>query len=132
MSQFPDDGNGDMLQAMHDSGMDLTKPLDLDFYLVFPNRDKAEKALEAMSKLDQPGEIELNLNDLDQWELIVSLHMQPDHAVITAKEAELDKFAKKFSGHNDGWGVMQHQEGDDEFADGHDHECDDDCDHQHH
>ena len=40
MSQFPDDGNGDMLQAMHDSGMDLTKSLDLDFYLVFPDRAK--------------------------------------------------------------------------------------------
>ena len=42
MTQFPDDGNGDMLQAMADAGLDLTQPLALDFYLVFPNRDKAE------------------------------------------------------------------------------------------
>ena len=56
----------------------------------------------------------MNFNDLEQWELIVSLTMVPEHAAVTAKEAELDKFAKKFGGHNDGWGVMQHQDGDDE------------------
>ena len=32
MSQFPDDGNGDMLQAMQDAGLDLTQSLALDFY----------------------------------------------------------------------------------------------------
>lgn len=132
MSQFPDDGNGDMLQAMADAGLDLTQSLALDFYLVFPNRDKAEMALHALTSLDQPGEVELNFNDLEQWELIVSLQMVPEHAIVTAKEAELDKFAKKFGGHNDGWGVMQHQEGDDDFADDDDdHQCDDHCGHQH-
>lgn len=129
MSQFPDDGNGDMLQALADAGVDLSKSLELDFYLVFPDKQKAETALNALTALDEGGEVELNFNDLEQWELIVSLNMVPDHTAITAKEAELDKFAKKFGGYNDGWGVMQHQDGDDDFAD--DHECDDDCDHQH-
>jgi len=129
MSQFPDDGNGDMLQALADAGVDLSKSLELDFYLVFPDKQKAETALSALTALDEGGEVELNFNDLEQWELIVSLTMVPDHAAITAKEAELDKFAKKFGGYNDGWGVMQHQDGDNDFAD--DHECDDDCDHQH-
>lgn len=132
MSQFPDDGNGDMLQAMQDAGLDLNAALYLDFYLVFPNQPKAEMALTALTTLDQPGEVELNFNDLEQWELIVSVQMVPEHAAITAKEAELDKFAKKYGGHNDGWGVMQHQEGDDDFDDEHDEDCDDDCGHQHH
>jgi hypothetical protein len=133
MSQFPDDGNGDMLQAMADAGMDLSQPTALDFYLVFADKTNAEKALAALTQDNSSdGEVELNFNDLEQWELIVSLTMLPDHAAITAKEAELDKFARKFGGHNDGWGVMQHQDGDDEFADEHDHDCDDDCDHHHH
>lgn len=133
MSQFPDDGNGDMLQAMADAGMDLSQPTALDFYLVFADKTKAEQALAALTQDNSSdGEVELNFNDLEQWELIVSLSMLPDHAAITAKEAELDKFARKFGGHNDGWGVMQHQDGDDEFADEHDHDCDDDCDHHHH
>lgn len=126
--QFPDDGNGDMLKALVEAGLDITQPMDLDFYLVFPDKAAAEKAMQALVASDEAGQVELNFNDLEQWELIVALNMVPEHAAITAKEQALDKFAKKFAGYNDGWGVMQHQDGDDEFDD---HECDEHCDHDH-
>ncbi|HJS13860.1 MULTISPECIES: ribonuclease E inhibitor RraB [Rheinheimera] len=129
--QFPDDGNGDMLRALMDAGIDLSQPLAIDFYLVFKNKDQAEKAMAALVASELQGEVELHFNDLEQWELIVSQTMVPEHAAVTAREAELDKFAKKFGGHNDGWGVMQHQDGDDDFDDEHSEDCDHDCGHQH-
>jgi regulator of RNase E activity RraB len=129
--QFPDDGNGDMLRALMDAGIDLSQPLAIDFYLVFKNKDQAEKAMAALVASELQGEVELHFNDLEQWELIVSQTMVPEHAAVTAREAELDKFAKKFGGHNDGWGVMQHQDGDDDFDDEHSDDCDHDCGHQH-
>jgi regulator of RNase E activity RraB len=129
--QFPDDGNGDMLRALMDAGIDLSQPLAIDFYLVFKNKEQAEKAMAALVASELQGEVELHFNDLEQWELIVSQTMVPEHAAVTAREAELDKFAKKFSGHNDGWGVMQHQDGDDDFDDEHGEDCDHDCGHQH-
>ncbi len=129
--QFPDDGNGDMLRALMDAGIDLSQPLAIDFYLVFKNKDQAEKAMAALVASELQGEVELHFNDLEQWELIVSQTMVPEHAAVTAREAELDKFAKKFGGHNDGWGVMQHQDGDDDFDDEHGDDCDPDCGHQH-
>ena len=42
--QFPDDGNGDMLRALMDAGIDLSQPLAIDFYLVFKSKEKAEMA----------------------------------------------------------------------------------------
>jgi len=129
--QFPDDGNGDMLRALMDAGIELSQPLAIDFYLVFKNKDQAEKAMAALVASELQGEVELHFNDLEQWELIVSQTMVPEHAAVTAREAELDKFAKKFGGHNDGWGVMQHQDGDDDFDDEHGEDCDHDCGHQH-
>jgi len=129
--QFPDDGNGDMLRALMDAGIDLSQPLAIDFYLVFKNKDQAEKAMAALVASELQGEVELHFNDREQWELIVSQTMVPEHAAVTAREAELDKFAKKFGGHNDGWGVMQHQDGDDDFDDEHSEDCDHDCGHQH-
>lgn len=129
--QFPDDGNGDMLRALMDAGIDLSQPLAIDFYLVFKNKEQAEKAMAALVASKLQGEVELHFNDLEQWELIVSQTMVPEHAAVTAREAELDKFAKKFGGHNDGWGVMQHQDGDDDFDDEHGEHCDHDCGHQH-
>lgn len=127
--QFPDDDNGKMLAAMAESGIDLTKALDVDFFLVFDDQRDAESALEELANSDLEGEVELNLNDeLAKWELIVGINMVPDYDTLVEQESLLHEFAEEFGGQSDGWGVMQHQEGDDEFAD-EEHEHSDDCKH---
>ncbi len=127
--QFPDDDNGKMLAAMAEAGIDLTKALDVDFFLIFDDQRDAESAVEELSQSELEGELELHLNDeLGKWELIVCINMVPEYQAIVDQEVELNEFAAEFGGATDGWGVMQHQEGDDEFAD-HDHECGDDCHH---
>ena len=127
--QFPDDDNGKMLEAMADAGIDLSVALDVDFFLVFEDQRDAESAVEELGKSDLEGEIELLLNDdSGKWELIVCLNMIPAYDTIVEQELSLHEFAQEFGGVTDGWGVMQHQEGDDEFAED-DHECSDDCKH---
>ncbi|MEZ9595267.1 ribonuclease E inhibitor RraB [Shewanella sp. 10N.261.52.F9] len=127
--QFPDDDNGKMLEAMADAGIDLSQALDVDFFLVFEDQRDAESALEELGKSDLEGEIELLLNDESgKWELIVCLNMVPAYDAIVEQEISLHEFAQEFGGITDGWGVMQHQEGDDDFADD-EHECSDDCKH---
>ncbi|MCL1036641.1 ribonuclease E inhibitor RraB [Shewanella submarina] len=127
--QYPDDDNGKMLQAMAESGIDLTKSLDVDFFLVFEDKRDAESALEDLVAREEEGELEINFNEeLEKWELIVTLNMVPEYEAIVAREVELNEFASEYDGMTDGWGVMQHQEGDAEFADD-DHECGDHCHH---
>ncbi|ACJ29905.1 Conserved hypothetical protein [Shewanella piezotolerans WP3] len=127
--QFPDDDNGKMLEAMANAGIDLSVALDVDFFLVFEDQRDAESAIEELGKSDLEGEIELLLNDdSGKWELIVCLNMIPAYDTIVEQELSLHEFAQEFGGVTDGWGVMQHQEGDDEFAED-DHECSDDCKH---
>jgi hypothetical protein len=127
--QFPDDDNGAMLQAMAESGIDLTQALEVDFFLVFDDQRDAESALEALSQQDQDGELELVFNEeITKWELIVAINMVPAYDALVAKETELNTFAAEFDGMTDGWGVMQHQEGDDEFTDD-DHVHGPDCKH---
>ncbi|MGS0679780.1 ribonuclease E inhibitor RraB [Shewanella sp. 125m-7] len=127
--QFPDDDNGKMLEAMADAGIDLSVALNVDFFLVFEDQRDAESALEELGKSDLEGEIELLLNDdSGKWELIVCLNMVPAYDTIVEQELNLHEFAQEFGGITDGWGVMQHQEGDDDFADDA-HECGDACKH---
>lgn len=127
--QFPDDDNGKMLAAMAESGIDLSKALDVDFFLVFEDQRDAESAAEELAQSELEGEMELHLNDeLGKWELIVCVNMVPEYDAIVSQELELNTFAAEFGGATDGWGVMQHQEGDDEFADD-EHQCSDDCQH---
>ncbi|WP_144214179.1 ribonuclease E inhibitor RraB [Shewanella donghaensis] len=129
--QFPDDDNGKMLAAMAESGIDLTVALDVDFFLIFDDQRDAESALEALTETALQGELELNFSEeIEKWELIVCLNMVPSYDDLVAKEVELNTFAQEFDGMTDGWGVMQHQEGDDEFADD-EHKCDDNCSHTH-
>ncbi|MGI2171240.1 ribonuclease E inhibitor RraB [Shewanella sp. MF05960] len=129
--QFPDDDNGQMLAAMAEAGIDLTQSLEVDFFLVFDDQRDAESAIEALSKTDMNGELELNFDEEStKWEVIVCLHMVPEYKALVAKETELNTFAQEFDGVSDGWGVMQHQHGDDEFADDEDdHECSEHCHH---
>ncbi|WP_133408648.1 ribonuclease E inhibitor RraB [Parashewanella tropica] len=127
--QFPDDDNGQMLAAMAEAGVDLSKSQDIDFFLVFDEQRDAETALEDLVNSDREGEVELLFNEEStKWELIVSIHMMPEYDAIIAAESELHDFAEEYDGISDGWGVMQHQEGDDEFAD-EEHECGEGCSH---
>ncbi|RLV60445.1 ribonuclease E inhibitor RraB [Parashewanella curva] len=127
--QFPDDDNGQMLAAMADAGMDLSKPQNIDFFLVFDEQRDAETALEDLVNSDREGEVELLFNEEStKWELIVSIHMMPEYDAIITTESELHTYAEEYDGISDGWGVMQHQEGDDEFAD-EEHECGEGCSH---
>lgn len=127
--QFPDDDNGKMLAAMQDAGIDLSQSLAVDFFLLFEDQRDAEAAIDELTKSDLEGELELNLNDeLAKWELIVCIDMVPEYHAIVEQELALNEFASEFGGATDGWGVMQHQEGDDEFSD-EPHECDSDCQH---
>ena len=129
--QFPDDDNGQMLAAMAEAGIDLTQSLEVDFFLVFDDQRDAESAIEALSQTDMNGELELNFDEEStKWEVIVCLHMVPEYNALVAKETELNIFAQEFDGISDGWGVMQHQHGDDEFADEDDeHQCSEHCHH---
>ena len=127
--QFPDDDNGKMLAAMVESGIDLSKPLDVDFFLLFEDKRDADVAYENLPSLDLKAVIELNLNDeIGKWELIVCVNMVPEYDLLVERESFLNDFAHDFGGMSDGWGVMQHQEGDDAFSDD-DHQCGDDCKH---
>lgn len=128
LMSLPDDDNGKMLLAMAESGMDLSQPMDVDFFLVFDEQRDAETALEDLVNSDSAGEVELMFNEeTTKHEIIVTLNMVPEYETIVAQEAELNSFAEDYDGITDGWGVMQNQEGDDDFAD--DHECGEGCSH---
>ncbi len=129
LMELPDDDNGKMLAAMAEAGMDLSLPTDIDFFLVFEGQRDAETALEDLVNSDLEGEVELLFNEeTAKWELIVSINMVPEYDAIITQESTLNGFAEEFDGISDGWGVMQQQEGDTEFAD-EEHECSDACSH---
>ena len=112
---FPADENGDVLRSMQRDGDDLSVARDIDFSQLFNDEDSAKAFCvifaEKGYEVDYgPWEIDHdNVTDLNfgKWNVQVIHHMVPDHAAITAFEAELQEVAEPLGGRNDGWGCFQ-------------------------
>jgi hypothetical protein len=89
------------------NGDNLNIPRDIDFQIVTPNGDAAEK-LAAMIRswgynaiVHFPGCVPAL-----PWEVHVVRHMLPTHEGITRFEDELSRAASTVGGRNDGWGCF--------------------------
>jgi hypothetical protein len=104
---FPADENGDVLRRMRQHGDDLSKPRDIEFFFIFPDKEKAMLfAVSAETRFNfrtTPGySRERNL-----WETVTTIFMTPTHSSISGIEAELAQLAQEFNGESEGWGCMQ-------------------------
>lgn len=105
---FPDDATGDVLRRMAESGDDLSKPRDIEFTVVLPNRAAAQKFGDHFHRLGYAvSATRTNTVPKLPWDVVVIKHMVPTYEAITAFEAELEAVASRLGGRNDGWGCFQ-------------------------
>jgi hypothetical protein len=102
---FPDDENGEVLSRMAASGDDLTKPRDIDYFFVFPDKKSAD-AFAADVRRELTLEAESEEAD-GSWDSTVTKNMVPTHDAITKLEAALVRVATKHGGRAEGWGCPQ-------------------------
>ena len=104
---YPKDANGDALRRMEEAGDDLTRPRNIDFMVVFPNNDAAEKFANQLRARGYAASIEFTETDEQfPWDVVVVKNMTPTHEGISAFEDLLQHVASSFGGHNDGWGSL--------------------------
>lgn len=102
---FPNDENGNVLRQMQKRGDDLTKSRKIDFIVVFPNQEDAEKFASKIQSLGYKTTIS-NSSTVKTlpWDVIVVKNMIPTHTDITNFEQDLGNYAAPLGGRNDGWG----------------------------
>lgn len=109
--KFPNDDNGATLREMHEAGVDLSQPLDVDFYLIFKTKKDAEAMIAALAASDEAISTALEKNEIhDDWDLRCTINMVPSHTQITLRESLFEKLAEKHNGVGDGWGVTEEDE----------------------
>ena len=54
-TDFPNDETGELLRLMQEQGDDLSKPRDIDFFLIFETRDEAHAFVEGHEDGEHPG-----------------------------------------------------------------------------
>ena len=131
MTTFPDDEDGAVLASLAEAGVDLSKPLEIEFAVAAEDDASAQKIAVAIraagyaAEVDhdpgdpEDGEAEAGdaaFADLDEdedeaafgpsWTICVPVELVPEHARIVALQAELDAIASPLGGAADGWGVL--------------------------
>jgi hypothetical protein len=104
---YPNDANGDALRRMEEAGYDLSRPRNIDFTVVFANKDAAEKFVSQLRARGYAASIEFTETDeTSPWDVVVVNNMIPTHEGIGAFEDLLQHVASSFGGRNDGWGSL--------------------------
>ena len=103
---FPADENGDVLRRLQKNGDNLAKPRDVDFTVVFPTEESAQKFAEHFIRDYRLSVRNSNCIQHLPWDVVVTKHMVPSHRGITEFEEALQEVAEGLGGRNDGWGCF--------------------------
>ncbi|MCU4675175.1 ribonuclease E inhibitor RraB [Catenovulum sp. 2E275] len=109
-SQFPDDESGQILAEMAAEGIDLSQPMQIDFYAAFEFKETAEAVLAKVKQLDLSGQhfdqVNIQKPELGGGvELVASLTIVPDHQTISQIDEIFTACVESNKGYSDGWGA---------------------------
>lgn len=105
MHNFPNDDDGNVLQALHEKGIDLTKPREIEFYCYVSD---LEQANEVAAKTKALGFIPDIYEDETTSKISVynTKRMVPTYQDIMEKQKILNSTLKAYGTVCDGWGTL--------------------------
>ena len=120
MTAYPDDADGAVLTDLARRGVDMSRPLWIEFPVAVSDEASADQTHKAMMKAGYDAHVEYDEGEPDDegrvdsedeefgpsWTIYANVHMVPEYQEIVRIQAELDRIARPFGGHSDGWGVM--------------------------
>ena len=109
MKPIPNDATGEALKLIAKNGSDLTKPLEMDFFIAVPSEGAGDKV--ALKARDLGFTASVELDDEDQeWTCYCTKVLIPEYSEIVKIEQKLDSIAKEFGGYADGFGTFGNAE----------------------
>ncbi len=79
--QYPNDADGDALRRVKSMGCDMTKPLEIDFFVEVPDREAGEMLTELASRQGYRSDLEHDEED-DAWTCYCTKLMVPTYANV--------------------------------------------------
>lgn len=104
---FPDDENGDVLWRMNQQGDNLTKAREIDFSVIFSNKEMALKfATHLLCNNQKVSFDSYEENETMPWQVQAHPILMPTYENICRYEEWLAQHAAALGGCNDGWGCF--------------------------
>ena len=130
MTEYPQDEDGQVLAELAAQGVDMSKPLLIEFPVAVPDEPAALKICSTLCGEGYDAEIQFDSGEEDfdeesdeadefgpSWTVFVAVKMVPDYAEILRIQQDLDRIVKPLDGFSDGWGVMLDEQFDEDFDD---------------
>jgi Regulator of ribonuclease activity B len=104
---YPDDADGDALRRVASLGADMSRAMEIDFFVSVPDRQAGESVARLASSLGYRTEMVHDEED-DTWGCYCTNPMLATYDGIVEVQRELDELSRPFGGHSDGWGTPGH------------------------
>ncbi len=103
-NHFPNDADGDALRRVAAMGVDMSEPMDIDFFVEVPSREAGERVADLAFRAGYLTILDHDEED-DAWTCYCTKRMVPDYGAILGAQRELDELSGPLGGRSDGWGT---------------------------
>jgi hypothetical protein len=120
--EYPDDPDGEVLAELAAHGVDMSRPLHIEFAVDAPDDASARAIEQALQAQGYQTEIDYDEGESDEdgefdpdddpeefgpsWTIYAHVDMVPEYDEIVRIQAELDRIAQPLGGKSDGWGAL--------------------------
>jgi hypothetical protein len=101
---YPDDADGDALRRVAAMGVDMSRPMEIDYFVAVPDREAGEAVARLAECAGYRTEVIYDEED-DAWDCCCRKTMVPTHEGVASAQHELDEISRPFGGRSDGWGT---------------------------
>jgi regulator of RNase E activity RraB len=108
---FPHDADGDALRRVAQSGSDMSRPMEIDFFVAVPDRQAGEHVARLAAfrgyqvKVVEDAHEEGDDEEGDAWTCYCTKAMLATYDGVVEAQRELDDLSRHFGGRSDGWGT---------------------------
>jgi hypothetical protein len=102
--QYPDDADGDALRSVASMGCDMTKPMEIDFFVAVPDQEAGQRVAELATGHGYRTKVVFDEED-DAWDCYCTKLMVPTYEAVCGAQSELDELSRPVNGYTDGWGT---------------------------
>jgi hypothetical protein len=102
--EYPGDADGEALRRGASMGCDMTKPMEIDFFVAVPDQEAGQRVAELATGHAYRTKVVYDEED-DAWDCCCSKLMVPTHEAVCGAQSELDELSRPLNGYTDGWGT---------------------------
>lgn len=103
MTHIPNDETGVALKQFVKDGSDLSKLMEIDFFVAIPSKQKGNKVALEAEELGFKTSIEFDVES-GEWTCYCTKTLIPEYLEVVKIEKQLSSIAKQHDGYVDGFG----------------------------